>query len=181
MANPVTARGRYRANPRPPVDEPEGLIRAPEREEIRKPVVAHGRTRRRKSSIDRFNVPADAVPEGMTYQWCRKSIWGQPDISHMVGLQENGWTPVPADRHSGLFMPNGHVGDIERDGLVLMERPVELTAEARAEDKAAADALTRMQDEQLGRAIPQQFERAGHMRTGYERGPAQAKQAVSID
>lgn len=180
--SPVAARGRYRANPRPPVEEPEGLIRTPVREEIRKPVVAQGRSRRRKSSIDRFYVPADAVPEGMTYQWCRKSIWGQPDISHMVGLQENGWTPVPADRHSGLFMPNGHVGDIERDGLVLMERPVELTAEARAEDKAAADALTRMQDEQLGRALPQQFDRVRpNIRTGYERGPAQTKQTVAID
>jgi hypothetical protein len=176
---PVVARGRFRANPRPKA-EPE-VVREPVRAPIA-PVAAHGRSRRRKGSVDRFHVPAEAIPEGWTYQWCRKSIFGQPDIAHQVGLQENGWTPVPSDRHKGLFMPTGHVGDIERDGLVLMERPSELTAEARAEDKAAADALTRMQQEQLGMALPQAFDRVKpDIRTGYERGPAQAKQAVAID
>jgi hypothetical protein len=37
--------------------------------------------------------------------------------------ERNGWRPVPASRHDGLFMPPGHQGAIELEGQRLYELP----------------------------------------------------------
>lgn len=65
-------------------------------------------TRRRRG--DPFDVPTDAVPAGMSYQWTERS------------KITAAWTPVPTERHDGLFAPAGTGGDIEVGGMVLVER-----------------------------------------------------------
>lgn len=176
----AVAHGRKRLHAQ--VDEPV-------REEVREPtrkVVAHGRTRKRKGIVDQFHIPAELIPEGWDYQWCRKSVWGQPDVAHQIGLQENGWTNVPSERHQGMFMPPDYKGEIERGGLVLMERPVELTQEARAEEAKAAKTLVDAQREQLGLAMPRSFttdhpDLRNGIRTSYEPGVPQGRHQLAMD
>lgn len=120
--------------------------RAQTREPTRDPV-RHGRvvvqgrdgevlTRKRTSVGDIFHVPPELVPPGWTFQWVAVSVVGNTEILMDQNLQmaENGWRPVPAERYPGRFMPAGHKGNIIRGGQMLMERPEELTKEARRED-----------------------------------------------
>lgn len=91
---------------------------------------------------DRFHVPSEIVPVGWTYEWKVVKVLGAPDTERIVQASENGWEPVPAERHDGIFMPRGYKGLIERGGQMLMERDDRLTAQARAyECKAAGDQL----------------------------------------
>ncbi len=114
-------------------------------------------TRKRPSHEDKYYIPREIIPEGWDYQWNRKSVYNQIDTSELILMSENGWRPVPAERHPGMFMPVGAKGEIERDGLVLMERPMALTLEARAEEKLKADGLIRAQSELLGQRLPDSF------------------------
>lgn len=90
---------------------------------------------------DRFNLASLGVfpPEGWTYEWKTRTIKNWEWTDHQVELYQNGWTPVPAERHDGKVMPPGHKGNIERGGLILMERDARLTAQARRLDKHKAD------------------------------------------
>ena len=118
------------------------------------------------SHIDKYNVP---VPEGWSYEWKRATVAGQPDPSYDVFVRAQGWEPVDVSRHPDL-MPNGHTGAILMDGLILMERPIELTREAMAEDKARAKAAVRIKEEQLGATPNNTFERnAAHVSKSFER------------
>jgi hypothetical protein len=83
---------------------------------------------------DKFYVDPSIIPEGWAYEWKRRLLMGAEDPSHMVELARNGWEPVPLRRCPGhmAMMPSGWAGNtIERDGMVLMERPAEVVQEAR--------------------------------------------------
>ena len=73
------------------------------------------------------------------YQWNVWSVLEKENRSERARMYNAGWRPVPADRHDGVFLPPGSKGDIVIGGLILEERPVELSDEARLEDKIAAD------------------------------------------
>jgi hypothetical protein len=144
------------------------LDKEPIRETIREPVRARSKkevvgrdgkvlSRKRGSNVDKFHVPEHIIPEGWSYEWKSETVAGQENSSHMMGCYENGWTPVMAEAHPGLFMPNDYKGPIRREGMILCERPMELTLEARAEEEEAARALTQAQKEQLGLAMPEGF------------------------
>lgn len=171
-------RGRPRAVDKQPLRQ---SVQTPIRQET---AIAHGRTRKRKGSIDQFEVPQNLVPDGWTYEWKAKEVIGMPQTAHMVGLFENGWTTVPSERHEGYFMAPGHRGEISRGGLVLMERPVELTAEARAEERAATMGLVNAQKQQLGLSLPDSFD-GNHpgvrprVNVSYERGSSQAPHQIA--
>lgn len=79
-----------------------------------------------------FDVPEHIIPHGMTYQWneIRKS---EPKVKY-----PEGWTPVSAERHPGLFAPFGYVGNIEVGGMVLCEKPRTQVEAAHAERIAGA-------------------------------------------
>lgn len=77
-------------------------------------------------------------PQGWDYQWKLKSVLGQDDIDRIRQHEMSGWEPVPLSRHPEM-MPKGWSGaTIEVGGLVLMERPMMFTDEARAEERRAA-------------------------------------------
>lgn len=108
---------------------------------------------------DRFNLQTMGIhaPEGWTYEWKTKTIKNWEWIDHQVELYQNGWTPVPAERHDGRIMPPGHAGNIERGGMILMERPSKLTAMARRVEKAKADEPVRDSRQMAGlmaRSLP---------------------------
>lgn len=107
--------------------------------------------RQSRSAADRFHVSRAAVPDGMTYEWKRATFVGKEDVEHQIDLAENGWTAVPASRHpelAGRKVESDAM--IVRGGLVLMERPTEVTFDARQEDKAKAKEQLTTQIHRLG-------------------------------
>lgn len=95
--------------------------------------------RQKTATTDPFHIDERIIPDDWSYEWKRRSVYGWEDTQHQVTLGLNGWTPVPAERHDGMFMAPGAKGAIERDGMILMERPLELTLEAKIEEKQKAD------------------------------------------
>lgn len=131
----------------------ESETRPANRDPIR--TVALGRdgkelTRKRRSNTNAFFIDPSIIPPGWDYQWNTYSVYNEPAVGQRVHMAENGWRPVPAERHPGYFMPEGHKGDIIRDGLILEERPSPLSEEARMEERAKAVAQKRGAREQFG-------------------------------
>lgn len=144
-----------RSEMRDDVEEVRGDIRTPAREEdpraraarraaeIRGHLEADG-----SSEVDRFYVDPRTIPDGWAYEWKRKSIWGKEDPAHDVELARQGWEPVPASRHPEM-MPKGNFQTIERDGMILMERPKELSDDVHRANLKRARQQVRMKEEQL--------------------------------
>lgn len=108
-------------------------------------------SRKRKTGVDPFEIPGNIVPQGWTYQWNVVSVTGNSDIvlDQGLGMYENGWRPVPAERHPGIFVARGARGEIVRGGQRLEERPAELTAEARRDEVRDAKRLLSDRNESL--------------------------------
>ncbi|HEY6861681.1 MAG TPA: hypothetical protein VI358_18090 [Pseudolabrys sp.] len=130
-------------------------------------------SRQRDNTIDQFYVPEHLKEPGWDYQWNVKSVLGQESMKDIIRDAENGWTAVPSDRQGfdGRFMPKGWKGAIERDGLVLCERPMALTEEARREDRHNANAMRQQNRDRFGLPeLPVGFEdrndRLGHYGKG---------------
>ena len=127
-------------------------VRRATRQQTREPVreapgdkVFYGRngeqlTRVRSNGSDPYDVPQHLIPKGWTYQWNTVTVYNDTNITRRMTNQmyNNGWRPVPAERHDGIFMPIGAKGEILLDGLRLEERPKHMSDEARAEDVAVA-------------------------------------------
>jgi len=102
---------------------------------------------------DRLNGPIKSgeasVPEGMSYQWVTDSIFGQLQPQRRSRFERKGWMSVPAERHDGVWTPRGYKGEINVDGLVLMERPAEYTKMAHDHDKRKAREQVWVKEQQL--------------------------------
>jgi len=108
---------------------------------------------------DEFWIPRDIVPPGWDYEWKRRTVMGQEDPTYAVHLARAGWEPVPVSRHPQL-MPSGWRGQIiERKGMVLMERPSEISEEARNMELRRARNQVRQKEQQLNSAPENQFGR----------------------
>jgi hypothetical protein len=143
-----------RNNPRPP---PREQTRELAREPSRVASTVLGRngeelTRARPNAggdiFDRVKAPP-----GWDYQWnAITAINKELEDIHkgaIVDMYENGWRPVPASRHPGVWTPTGFEGAIVVKGQRLEERPAELTKQARREDEARAKAQLRDQTDSL--------------------------------
>lgn len=135
--------------------EEDSRMRAAARaEEIRK-----HRQGQNLDELDRFKIETHIIPEGWTYEWKRRTLFGKEDPAYQVELSRQGWEPVPLTRHPEM-MPQGWENDtIERDGMILMERPSELTSEARDVELRRAKNQVRAKEQQLGSAPDGQFGR----------------------
>lgn len=138
-------------SPREPLREPahQRAGRAVDREPLHEPPK---RTRRRKllQADDQFYLPIDEVPEDSTYEWKRFAVMGQEDPFYLAQQREQGWEPVPATRHPNWVPPGYDKPHIIKGGLILMERPAELTREARAEERAMSKRQVREAEARLG-------------------------------
>ncbi len=130
-------------------------VREPTRETLRDGEVV-GRngevlSRRRSSVGDIFQIPPTIIPKEWEYQWCAISVVGNTEVllDQNLMFAENGWRPVPSERHDGRYMPVGHRGNIVRGGQMLMERPKALCDEARREDQRAAVQQIKDRDQSL--------------------------------
>ena len=108
---------------------------------------------------DEYYIELGIIPDGWSYEWKTRTILGAEDPAHQVALARKGWEIVPASRHPEL-MPMGYQGvEITRKGMVLMERPLEITQEAR--DALLRKARVQMRDKeaQLTNAKSGEFDR----------------------
>lgn len=107
---------------------------------------------------DRFWVDPQIIPDGWSYEWKRKTIWGKEDPAHEVELARQGWEAVPAGRHPQM-MPKGNWQTIERDGMILMERPKVLTEDIHKDNLRKAKLQVKAKEAQLNQAPDGTFER----------------------
>lgn len=115
--------------------------------------------------VDKYYIDPAIIPDGWSYEWKTFTVLGKENPSYQVSLAHKGWEAVPRSRHPEL-MPANHRGEtIERDGMILMERPLEITQEAQNRDKRAARDQVRSKEQQLNGAPAGQFERDVHPQT----------------
>ena len=121
------------------------------------PVHDKPRTRRRRqhSSLDRddpFYVNLEAVPKDTSVEWKRWSNVGQEDPFYIAHLREQGWEPVNPKEHPDWvpIPPDYKDNVIIKSGMILMERPQQLTNEARAEMRQIAKRQMVEAEQRLG-------------------------------
>lgn len=122
----VKTRDTDHVSVREPAREPE---RVAAKSSVRK------RTRSRNSNVNSnsLDIPLHEIPEGLTYEWKRFSTVGEEDHFYLSQMRQQGWEPVDPRNHP-TWVPAGYdKPNIIRGGLILMERPAELTKEAREE------------------------------------------------
>jgi hypothetical protein len=121
---------------------------------------AHVNTRLRKRSRnstlnreDPFYVNMAAIPADVSVEWKRVSNVGAEDPFYIARMREQGWEPVdPREHPDWVPVPPGYdKNTIIKEGLILMERPMELTREAQAENKMAAEQQVREAEQRLGK------------------------------
>lgn len=101
---------------------------------------------------DEFYIDPHSVPDGWTYEWKRRTIYNQEDPAYQVQLAREGWEPVPVSKHPS-WMPIDWPGNtIERKGMILMERPEEITREIRALEQRRAREQVKIKEQQLSSA-----------------------------
>jgi len=108
---------------------------------------------------DEYYIDPSVIPDGWSYEWKRKFVLNQEDISHTMALKRAGWEEVPTSRHPEMMAVGSQEPFIIRKGMILMERPLEITNEARAKLQREAREAVRGKEEQLNAAAPGQFER----------------------
>ena len=110
------------------------------------------RTRRRKATVSEnpFDIPRDEIPEGLDYEWKRWSNVGDHDPFYIAAQREQGWEPVPPKRHPNWVPPGYNEPHIIKGGMILMDRPMELTLEARKELRQLSRQQVREAEQRLG-------------------------------
>jgi hypothetical protein len=119
------------------------------------------RTRRRNSTIneDIFFLPVDEIPADLSYEWKRYSNVGEVNPFYIAQMREQGWEPVPPSRHPSWVPPGYKEPHIIKSGLILMDRPIELTKEAQREQRQLAVRQIREAEQRLGRTPEGQLSR----------------------
>lgn len=102
---------------------------------------------------NKFDIAMEDIPNDMSYQWNNSTVYGKEDHSYNSDMAAQGWEPVHSSRHPHL-VPPGYDGPIILDGMVLVERPKELTQEAIREDRMRALGEVRAKEDQLYGARP---------------------------
>jgi hypothetical protein len=121
---------------------------------------AHGRVRLRKNASQRsiLDLPADVLnvvnrDYGRDLQWVTYEVLGKSEPAMRQDFEINGWEAVTQDMFGGLldgmYMKRGEKGEITYGGMVLMERPMELTEEAKLEESRARIGAMRAQENMI--------------------------------
>lgn len=109
---------------------------------------------------DKFYIDPKTIPDGWSYEWKTLAVLGKENPSYQVAVAQRGWEAVPRSRHPEM-MPGNYRGEtIEREGMILMERPLEITKEVQAAEYRKARGQVKGKEEQLGMSPSGQFERS---------------------
>lgn len=159
------------AEPSAPAPIHEGQ-RAPMRED---PRARHTGVRRRKGTThDDFHIDPSDIPDGMSLNWKTDDVAGQPQSATMQTHLENDWLPVDSNSPTFRKYATNGSGTIKRGGMVLMERPKELTEEAFTELRQTAEVNRRGAEEAVGITGDGEGPRSAELKSGYApvRSPA---------
>lgn len=109
---------------------------------------------------DEYAIDPRIIPAGWSYEWKTKSVLAQEQTSYIVGIQQRGWENVPTSRHPEM-MPKGHPlsAPIEKKGMMLMERPLEITEEVKRIELRKARGQVNQKEAQLNNAPQGTFQR----------------------
>lgn len=162
-------------------DAPEDRTpdRAPERDNVIRNRAGQPVSLKFNGNEDLFAFDRSIIPDGWDYQWKVKTVKNWEWVEHQVTLAANGWEPVPADRHDGVFMPRGYKGNIERGGQILMERDIRLTMQARQAERREANTQLNMSRSMAGlleRSMP-----GGSAILDYEHPAARGATGVKVE
>lgn len=110
------------------------------------------RTRQRNATVndDPFYIPLNEIPEGSSYEWKRYSNVGEENPFYIAQMRSQGWEPVDPKRHPNWVPPGYDKPNIIKSGMLLMERPIELTREAQSEQRGLAKQQMREAEQRLG-------------------------------
>ena len=98
-----------------------------------------------EQGVDQFGLPPHLPQPGWSMEWKRDTVYGESDPGYASLLGQVGWEHVMYEQHPGWFAPEfddkgqPRKGPVRRQGLMLMERPLVLTEEAKRDDKRKAD------------------------------------------
>lgn len=143
---------------RPPL-RPEVREEDPREAAARRAAEIMGNIREIEAETDKFYIPLGEIPDGWDYNWKRKTIYNQEDPAYQVALSRTGWEPVPAQRHPTMMPVGWKGGTIERDGMILMQRPKEISDRMKMRDDRLARDQVRAKEAQLAAAPPGSMER----------------------
>lgn len=81
--------------------------------------------------MGRFDVPKHLIPDGFSVEWKNTHVRGEPvDAAYQLRLRDGGWMVAPVELFKEMVPDNYDGTCIERDGQILMIRPIELTQKA---------------------------------------------------
>lgn len=152
-AAPVSAPPVERPSMRPSMREDDPRAAA-----ARRAAEIRGHIGNMDEGTDEFTAPRP--PDGWTYEWKARTIMGAEDPARQVQYARTGWEAVPTARHPEMMPHNGASPIIERKGMVLMQRPKDITDEVREIDIRRARNQVRAKKEQLSQTPDGQFERS---------------------
>ena len=101
-------------------------------------------------NVNRLEVPADMIPEGMSFEFKTRSIFGQEMKQRLNAAYRAGWTPVHADDFDGRFAQmwsQDDSGYIVYEACILCTRPIEMTEAARKREKKRAQEQIAMKEQ----------------------------------
>ena len=107
---------------------------------------------------DEFYVDPRVIPDGWDYNWKREMTANMPDPAYEVELAQAGWEPVDVERHPWM-MPAGSSGPIRRRGMILMERPAEISEAAKQREMKTAREAVEAKERALGMSPTGTFQR----------------------
>ena len=124
------------------------------------------------AGTDEFFIDPAIIPDGWSYEWKTETVYGAENPAYQVSLSMHGWDGVPTSRHPSMMPGDGAHTIIRRKGMILMERPEEITQEARAIELQRARGQVRVKEQQLSNAAPGTFDRnLAKVKKGYEPMP----------
>jgi hypothetical protein len=74
------------------------------------------------------------VDNELDFNWKRFETYGKPDYAESRMYQDQGWRPVQHYHFPGRFAPPGTQGPVVIKDMILMERPMRWTVQARNEE-----------------------------------------------
>ena len=88
-----------------------------------------------------FDFPDDVKEPGWSYQFIRHSVTGNTDYSELATMKRAGWREVHPDQLNGYFRDEvgPDASHILKEGLILVERPEQMTIDARNEELKVAN------------------------------------------
>lgn len=103
------------------------------------------------------------------FNFKRYEVYGKPDYAEQRAYYDQGWRPVLHEMFPGRWAPEGTTGPVIVKDMILMERPMRLTLQARREEMEAANRAMTIHRQRMGESPDGQAPRmAPSIRTSRE-------------